>query len=173
MNDGYIAAAHSHRVTLMVKDFVIVSRLRYKFDKALQPIPCTDHKVFQILNIPPARAPKKSSVVIEDISHQYPTRFATDLEEGKKQSKELELEEERFSEEQILLERIEVLKQENSIALQRVTGQIIVNVAMPWEKEENYMDISPEDSVMLREFNLELSDSFVNICLRYDSNSCE
>ncbi|KAH7300368.1 hypothetical protein KP509_24G058900 [Ceratopteris richardii] len=35
MNDAYLCAAHSHRVTLMAKDYVIVSRIRYKFDKAL------------------------------------------------------------------------------------------------------------------------------------------
>ncbi|KAH7301444.1 hypothetical protein KP509_23G026900 [Ceratopteris richardii] len=35
MNDAYLCATHSHRVTLMAKDYVIVSRIRYKFDKAL------------------------------------------------------------------------------------------------------------------------------------------
>ncbi|KAH7372730.1 hypothetical protein KP509_17G018200 [Ceratopteris richardii] len=30
MNDAYLCAAHCHRVTLMSKDYVIVSRLRYK-----------------------------------------------------------------------------------------------------------------------------------------------
>ncbi|KAH7279152.1 hypothetical protein KP509_37G007500 [Ceratopteris richardii] len=35
MNDAYLCAAHAHRVTLMAKDYVIVSRIRYKFDKSL------------------------------------------------------------------------------------------------------------------------------------------
>ncbi|KAH7289582.1 hypothetical protein KP509_30G010300 [Ceratopteris richardii] len=35
MNDAYLCATHSHRVTLMAKDYVIVSRIRYKFDKSL------------------------------------------------------------------------------------------------------------------------------------------
>ncbi|KAH7423382.1 hypothetical protein KP509_12G052700 [Ceratopteris richardii] len=30
MNDAYLCVAHSHRVTLMAKDYVIVSRIRYK-----------------------------------------------------------------------------------------------------------------------------------------------
>ncbi|KAH7425708.1 hypothetical protein KP509_11G067300 [Ceratopteris richardii] len=36
MNDAYLCAAHAHRVTLMAKDYVIVSRIRYKFDKSLE-----------------------------------------------------------------------------------------------------------------------------------------
>ncbi|KAH7307206.1 hypothetical protein KP509_22G049600 [Ceratopteris richardii] len=38
MNDAYLCAAHAHRVTLMAKDYVIVSRIRYKFDKSLGAI---------------------------------------------------------------------------------------------------------------------------------------
>ena len=75
MNDGYIASAFAYRVTLMSKDFVLVSRLRYTFDKLLKPIPSQDMKAFHILNVPPARKPKeKSTVVIEDITHMYATR---------------------------------------------------------------------------------------------------
>ncbi|KAH7290091.1 hypothetical protein KP509_30G031500 [Ceratopteris richardii] len=37
MNDVYLCAAHCHRVTLMAKDYVIVSRLRYKSHKASKP----------------------------------------------------------------------------------------------------------------------------------------
>ena len=42
----------AHRVTLMSRDFVLVSRLRYRFDKFLEPIPMADRKAFDILNIP-------------------------------------------------------------------------------------------------------------------------
>ncbi|KAH7366145.1 hypothetical protein KP509_18G065200 [Ceratopteris richardii] len=54
MNDAYLCVAHSHRVTLMAKDYVIVSRIRYKFDKGLVSIDHHDKKFFDILNIPPA-----------------------------------------------------------------------------------------------------------------------
>ncbi|KAH7280576.1 hypothetical protein KP509_36G003800 [Ceratopteris richardii] len=46
MNDAYLCAAHSHRVTLMAKDYVIVSRIRYKFDKALRsPLDASPQKI--------------------------------------------------------------------------------------------------------------------------------
>ncbi|KAH7424016.1 hypothetical protein KP509_12G085600 [Ceratopteris richardii] len=54
MNYAYLCATHSHRVTLMEKGYVIVSRIRYKFDKSLVPIDHHDKKFFDILNIPPA-----------------------------------------------------------------------------------------------------------------------
>ncbi|KAH7280162.1 hypothetical protein KP509_37G054000 [Ceratopteris richardii] len=38
MNDAFLLATHCHRVTLMDKDYVVVSKLRYKFEKVLAPL---------------------------------------------------------------------------------------------------------------------------------------
>ena len=58
-NDSYIAVAFAHRVTLMIPDFGLVTRLRYRFDKGLVPNPVVvDRKVYDILNIRPTRMPK-------------------------------------------------------------------------------------------------------------------
>ena len=37
--DAYICSAHSHRVTLMDKDMIVLRRLRYRFCKVLEPVP--------------------------------------------------------------------------------------------------------------------------------------
>ena len=121
MNDGYIAYAFAHRVTLMSKDFVLVSRLRYTFDKLLKPIPSRDMKAFQILNVPPARKPKdKSSVVIEDITHMYGTRTKVEAQEEKERQKEMEVKEERLSEEKALNQMIVSLKASNHEDIKKV-----------------------------------------------------
>lgn len=161
MNDGYIAAAFAHRITLMSKDFVLVSRLRYKFDKALEPIPSQDMRAFEILNIPPARQPKQS-VVIEDISHPYDTRKAQDI----KEEVEKEREQEKISEDALLSQQAEILHSSNSELYKNVTGQMIVDVSMPGE-DEVYCDIAPEDTSMLVNPNIEISDTIVLICLRF------
>ncbi|KAH7432056.1 hypothetical protein KP509_07G005800 [Ceratopteris richardii] len=162
MNDAYLCAAHSHRVTLMAKDYVIVSRIIYKFDKALVPIDHHDKKFFDILNIPPARAPK-TTVVIEEINaqvtHDHETRTAANSEEERKKQG-------LFTEESAILTQIQKLQKANKELLKKGDGQVIVNVAMPWQSEL-FLDIRPEDNKMLRELHLEISDSVVNISLRY------
>ena len=65
--DSYICSAHSHRVTLMDKDMIVLRRLRYRFSKVLEPVPFRDEKTFNILNIPPARKPKEDDIVIEEV----------------------------------------------------------------------------------------------------------
>ena len=120
INDGYITAAFVHRVTLMSKDFVLVSMLRNKFDKMLEPIPSQDTKAFSILNIPPAREPKKKSSMkvedmkIEDVTHMYPTRKSSEVQEDLKKSKEEEEGRRLQSETRILESLLEILQENNS-----------------------------------------------------------
>ena len=46
MKDSYIVVVYSHRFTLMSKDFGLVSRFRYRFDKFLKPIPMTYRRAY-------------------------------------------------------------------------------------------------------------------------------
>ncbi|MCO5550345.1 hypothetical protein L7F22_003829 [Adiantum nelumboides] len=52
-NNGYILAAHAHRVTIMARNFDTLQRLRFRFDQLLQPVPIRDVRTMNILNIPP------------------------------------------------------------------------------------------------------------------------
>lgn len=159
MNDSYIACAHAHRVTLMNKDFSVVSRLRYRFDKFLQPIPMTDKKAFDILNIPPAR-PVKQKVPVEDVTHLYKTRKITEkVHEQLKEQERL-----HFSEDQILKEEVLRLGALNSNAMANVPGQMVVNVSAT--QNEDYLTITPEDKEMLEKKNVEISDSVLFCSLR-------
>ena len=160
-NDSYIAAAFAHRVTLMSRDFVLVSRLRYRFDKFLEPIPLADRKAFDILNIPAAFKPKQN-VKIEDVTHLYKTRKADEMQ----QEIEREHEQEQVTEDHMLTREVERLSVMNLAKLAVVTGQIIVNVS-PIEGEDYFLQISPDDKSMLEDRNLELSDSVVYIGIRY------
>ncbi|KAH7281106.1 hypothetical protein KP509_36G030100 [Ceratopteris richardii] len=42
INDAYLCVAHCHRVTLMAKNYVVVSRLKYKFEKNIEPLDIND-----------------------------------------------------------------------------------------------------------------------------------
>ncbi len=166
MNDGYIASAFAHRVTLMSKDFVLVSRLRYTFDKLLKPIPSQDMKAFHILNVPPARKPKdKSTVVIEDITHMYGTRTKVEAQEERDRQKEMEVKQDILSEEKYLKGRISALKASNLVGIKKVSGQMIVQVSYPFE-EESLINIFPEDTNILKDFTLEVTDTVLFAALR-------
>ncbi|MCO5553089.1 hypothetical protein L7F22_006610 [Adiantum nelumboides] len=52
-SDGYILAAHAHRVTIMPQNFDTLQRLRFHFNQLLQPVPIRDMRTMNILNIPP------------------------------------------------------------------------------------------------------------------------
>ena len=83
LNDSYIAAAHAHRVILMNKDFSVVSRLRYRFDKFLRPIPTSDRKAFDILNTAPKMPLNQKPMKVEDVTHLYSTRTVEEKRAGK------------------------------------------------------------------------------------------
>lgn len=61
----------------MEKDFVTLRRLQYRFSKLVYPLPISDKKTFDILNIPPYRKPNlgENNVVIEDVTHERDTRM--------------------------------------------------------------------------------------------------
>lgn len=166
-NDSYIAAAFAHRVTLMVPDFGLVTRLRYRFDKGLVPIPIADRKAFDILNIPPARMPKaKSSVKIEDITHLYKTRKADEKDEERRR----ESEKEQLTEDQTLQKKVKKLSMKNAKDLKNVSGQIIVDASFI-EGQEYYLTLTPEDKNLLHEKDKDITDSIVFICLRFALDS--
>ena len=53
----------------MDKDMVVVSRVSYRFDNILKPLPIRDIKALKVLSIPPALKRKRSTEVkIEDIT---------------------------------------------------------------------------------------------------------
>ena len=58
----------------MDKDMVIVSRVRYRFDTILRPLPMKDIKALKILNTPPALKRKRGTEVkIKDITENIPS----------------------------------------------------------------------------------------------------
>ena len=67
--DAYICAAHAKRVTLMDKDIVTLRRLKYRFNKLLNPLPIRDEKTYNILNIPPVRKPKPKKMKVEEVTN--------------------------------------------------------------------------------------------------------
>jgi hypothetical protein len=76
-NDGYILAAHAHRVTVMHKDLNTLMRLRHR-DPLTHPIDFVDEKMKKILEIPPARKAKDKILieeVFEDDLHDHGTRL--------------------------------------------------------------------------------------------------
>lgn len=109
--DAYICAAHAHRVTLMDKDLIVLRRLRYRFSKILEPVPYSDMKTFNILNIPPYRKPKKEDEVkIEDVTHERDTRTHEKAERQAEINEEREREQEQKAKEEedhIYLEELE------------------------------------------------------------------
>ena len=71
--DSYICVAHARRITLMDKDVVVVSRVRYRFDKIVQPLHMTNKKAYDLLRVPPVLRKKKDNVVkIEEIVEEKP-----------------------------------------------------------------------------------------------------
>ena len=131
LNDSNICAAHARRVTLMDKDMVVVSRVRYRFDSILRPLPMTDMKALKILSVPPALKRKKSSEVkVQDISENVPstskyTRLQTERERKerdaqieRKKEKEIEFksQEDNMQDEALLLEK------ENHSRIDKVSG---------------------------------------------------
>ena len=66
-----------------------MSRLRYRFDKLLRPIPTSDRRAFDILNTVPKMHGKHIPLHVEDVTHLYGTRTA----EGKRAGKEQEMQE--------------------------------------------------------------------------------
>ena len=51
-NDGYILAAHAHRLTIMPHDFDTLRRLHFCYDQLLLPVPIRDNRAMEILTIP-------------------------------------------------------------------------------------------------------------------------
>ena len=85
--DAYICAAHAKRITLMEKDFITLRRLRYRFSNLLEPLPITDEKTFNILNIPPYRKPKpEEGIKIVEVTHERDTRKARHAEALKEEA---------------------------------------------------------------------------------------
>ena len=64
----------------MDKDVVTLRRLRYRFNKLLDPLPIRDAKTYNILNIPPVRKPKLEKMKIEEVTHDRDTRLSRHVE---------------------------------------------------------------------------------------------
>ena len=77
----------------------------------------------------------------------------------------MEVKEERLSEEKALNERIVALKASNREDIKKVSGQMIVQVSYPFQ-EECLLNIFPEDTNILKDFTLEVSDTVLYAALR-------
>ena len=85
--DAMLVAAHAHRVTLMVKDFNTLSRVRWRYDKLVHPVEWQDFKMRDILLIPPTRKSKVDEVKVVEVTHTKNTRGKAAYEESLKQQK--------------------------------------------------------------------------------------
>ena len=87
--DAMLVAAHAHRVTLMVKDFNTLSRVRWwRSDKLVHHVEWQDFKMRDILLIPPTRKSRVDEVKVVEVTHSKNTRGKAAYEESLKQQKE-------------------------------------------------------------------------------------
>ena len=63
--DAILLAAHSLRVTLMIKDANTLNMLRHRMNMLVHPVDFVDKRMRDILMVPPTRKPKDSVVIIE------------------------------------------------------------------------------------------------------------
>ena len=80
--DSMLVAAHAHRVTLMVKDFNTLSRVRWRYDKLLHPVEWQDFRMRDILLIPSTRKSK-----VDEVTHSKNIRGKAAYKESLKQQK--------------------------------------------------------------------------------------
>ena len=86
--DSMLVAAHAHRVTLMVKDFNTLSRVRWRYDTLVHHVEWQDFKMRDILLIPPTRKSRVDEVKVVEVTHSKNTRGKATYEESLKQQKE-------------------------------------------------------------------------------------
>ncbi|MCO5606151.1 hypothetical protein L7F22_060338 [Adiantum nelumboides] len=70
-SDMTVVAAHAQRLTVMDKDSETLKRVRWRYDKLLEPNVCKDEKMREILLYPPELLPE---VTITDVTHEVNTR---------------------------------------------------------------------------------------------------
>ncbi|MCO5582834.1 hypothetical protein L7F22_036734 [Adiantum nelumboides] len=70
-SDMTIVAAHAHRVTIMDKDIETLKRVRWRYDKLLEPNVIRDKKMNEILLYPPELL---REVTITNVTHEVNTR---------------------------------------------------------------------------------------------------
>ena len=77
----------------------------------------------------------------------------------------MEVKQEILSEEKVLNGRINALKASNREEIKKVSGQMIVQVSYPFQ-EESLINIFPDDTNILKDFTLEVSDTVLFAALR-------
>lgn len=170
--DSYICAAHAKRVTLMDKDFVTLRRLRYRFSKLLEPLPFTDEKTFNILNVPPYRKPKPGDVgiKIEEVTHERDTRKARQAELQKEEHSKALRREEEFQTQQREKDLRIVLEDELPPLLSAVNPDGFIVRAFsaddPLERDD-YITLDKDSVTRLKTKSRELNDTIVLATLRY------
>ncbi|MCO5571580.1 hypothetical protein L7F22_025325 [Adiantum nelumboides] len=70
-SDMTIVAAHAHRVIVMDKNSETLKRVKWRYDKLLEPNVCKDKKMREILLYPPELLP---DVIVTDATHEVNTR---------------------------------------------------------------------------------------------------
>ncbi|MCO5573831.1 hypothetical protein L7F22_027606 [Adiantum nelumboides] len=73
-NDLTVVAAHAHRIILMDKYFDTVKRIRWRYNKLLQPLDFVDKKMRDLLVIPLTMKEEADSLKIHDVTHPRQTR---------------------------------------------------------------------------------------------------
>ena len=159
----YVQAAH--RVTLMDKDFIVLRRLRYRFSKLLEPIPYSDMKTFNILNIPPARRPKKEDEIkIEDVTHERDTRTHEKAEKQSEVHAERERElDQRTKEEEERME-LQGLEAELPHLLSTINPEgFLVSLFLSEDigKREDYVTLDRESLCILKDKVKEVNDTIL------------
>ena len=174
VQDAYICASHAKRITLMEKDFITLRRLRYRFSKLLEPLPITDEKTYNILNIPPYRKPKpeEATIKIEEVTHERDTKKARHAESMKeeallaKRKEEFETDQQEERDKRILYESqlpdmLDSLNPEGFVVRAYSKRDLA--------KREDYTVLDRECMVILKNKQRELNDTLVLATLRYSS----
>ena len=138
----------------MDKDIVVVSRVRYRFDTTLKPLPMRDIKALKILSIPLALKRKRGTEVkIEDITKNIPVSSTQDYKtEREKKVRESQLEKKKEkeiefkSQEDTMQDETSRLEKENNARIDKFPRQLICNVSPT--QQEDYLQIAPQDIYM-------------------------
>ena len=162
-NDICIAAAHAHRVTIMDKDSCTVKRMRWRYDKLLEPTAFIDKKMKDLLVIPPVRR-GKDKVKIEDVTHNVNTRAKARFEEGEKLKQEAQRRDEVVEEDRDYLQCTLQLSIQNMADLRRFrTG---CYVCLPFYTGERSLSLDRGDIDILKTPGTELNDTIVYAMIR-------
>ncbi|MCO5554870.1 hypothetical protein L7F22_008407 [Adiantum nelumboides] len=158
-NDFTIVAAHAHQVTVMDKDSAIVKRMRWRYDKLLQPLEFVDNKMRDLLVIPPTRKEEADALKIRDVTHEVQTR------EKAAYTKLLDQRQKQINQNLVIIEDSEYINEtrrmnsKNLSLLRRYSDGLYMYLNM--SNGERCLALGTPDIAILRNPKAELSDTIV------------